>query len=74
MMSVGLLCFVVIVCAEPPVITNASIPSTYNRYFKDMIHYECNDNLRMEDGFPSKNITCMANERWSNEVFSCAGE
>ena len=74
MTEVTALCSSAIVCAEPPVIKNASLLATYNRHYTGVAHYECHGNLTMEDGFPRKNITCMANGTWSEEVFSCAGE
>ena len=71
---VSALCFLAVVCAEPPVIENASLLATYDRHYKGVAHYECHGNLTMEDGFPTKDITCMADGTWSEEVFSCAGE
>ena len=71
--SIIVLYFVGIFCPEAPVIPNAIQTINYERHYKAVVHYECSENLRMEDGNSTKDITCEANEQWSDENFNCAG-
>ena len=63
-----------VTCPEAPDVAFASRDDDYSRNYKAMVHYKCASGLRMDDGFPTKNITCQKDSRWSEENFTCGGK
>lgn len=60
-------------CPQPPNVAQ-SIQTGNSIEVLSLIDYECQIDLRHEDGYSNKTIMCDAEGRWTETQMSCGGQ